>query len=133
MLTTNTSAMKNFLLLALFLLAGIATKAQSTTITNPEEAVIGTWKVQQGEPAVRLQSLIFFGDGTINIDYPDTKRVQRYKIFKAEKGYTLQLLEIIKGKPLESINISHLSDTEMEVRYLEDTRAHSVKFKKVSS
>lgn len=125
--------MKNFLLLALFLLAGMATKAQSTTVINPEEVIIGTWEVQQGEPAVRLQSLIFFGDGTININYQDTKRVQRYKISKAEKGYTLEVLEIIKGKPLESINISHLSDTEMEIEYLDNTQAHSVKFKKVSS
>lgn len=125
--------MKNFIVLALFLLAGITAKAQSTTVADPEKVIVGTWEVLQQTPQVRLKSLTFYGDGTINIDYPDTKRVQRYKVSKAEKGYTLQLLEIINGKPLDSINISHLSDTEMEIGYLDDAKAYTVKFKKVSS
>lgn len=125
--------MKNFIVLALFLLAGITAKAQSTTVMDPEKVIVGTWEVQQETPQVRLKSLTFYSDGTINIDYPNTKRVQRYKISKAEKGYTMQLLEIINGKPLESITISHLSDIEMKIGYLDDAKAFTVKFKKVSS
>lgn len=59
--------MKNLFVIALLLLAGVATNAQSTDLTNPEKLLVGTWEVQQQDRReIRLESLVFFDDGTIN-------------------------------------------------------------------
>lgn len=126
--------MKNLLIVALFLFTGFITaNAQSTNVPDSEKMLVGTWEVQPGTQGLRLQSLVFFADGTINLNYEGTKRVQRYKILEEEKGYTLQLVEIINGKPLESIKIIKLSKAEMEIGYEGETEKFTVRFKKAST
>jgi hypothetical protein len=123
--------MKNLFAIALLLLAGFASNAQST---NPEKLLVGTWEVQQQDRReIRLESLVFFDDGTININYAGVKRVQRYKVIEDEKGYTLQLLQILNGKPLENIKILQLNKAEMEIGYEDDTRKLAVRFKKTNT
>ena len=126
--------MKNLLFIAFLLFAGVATNAQSTDLTNPEKLLVGTWEVQQQDRReIRLESLVFFDDGTININYAGVKRVQRYKVIEDEKGYTLQLLQILNGKPLENIKILQLNRAEMEIGYEDDTRKLAVRFKKTNA
>jgi hypothetical protein len=126
--------MKNLFIIALLLLTGFATNAQSTDLTNPEKLLVGTWEVQQQDRReIRLESLVFFDDGTININYARVKRVQRYKVLVDEKGYTLQLLQILNGKPLENIKILQLNKAEMEIGYEDDTRKLAVRLKKTNS
>ena len=125
--------MKNTLIIALLLFTGFAVNAQSTSVTDTDKLFIGTWEVQQGKPKVRLKSLTFYADGTINMDYAKEKRVQRYKIGKDDQGYSIQTLELITGKPLEAINIHKFSKEEMEIAVKDDGQDFIIRFKKVST
>lgn len=126
--------MKSLLFIAFLLFTGVATNAQSTDLNNPEKLLVGTWEVQQQDRReIRLESLVFFDDGTININYAGVKRVQRYKVIEDEKGYTLQLLQILNGKPLENIKILQLNKAEMEIGYEDDTRKLAVRLKKTNT
>jgi hypothetical protein len=61
--------MKNLFVIALLLLAGFASNAQSTNLTNSEKLLVGTWEVQQQDRReISLESLVFFDDGTMNIN-----------------------------------------------------------------
>jgi hypothetical protein len=122
--------MKKMLIIVLLFITGYTENAQSTDLSNPEDFLVGTWEVQQDKQEIRLKSLVFFTDGTININYPGTNRVQRYKLTKAEQGYNLEILEIISGKPLEKIKILQLSKVEMEIGYEDETRKLAVRLKK---
>lgn len=126
--------MKNYLILAFFLLAGFTVKAQRIDTNDPQQVLVGTWEVQQQDKReIRLKSLVFFADGIININYAGSKRVQRYKVSKDEQGYTLQLLEMINGKPLEKISILKFSPQEMELGAKDETRELTVRCKKVGT
>lgn len=61
--------MKHLFVIALLLLAGFASNAQCTDLTNSEKLLVGTWEVQQQDRReISLESLVFFDDGTININ-----------------------------------------------------------------
>lgn len=125
--------MRKMLIIALLFFIGYNVNAQSTDLSYPESLLVGTWEVQQDKQEIRLKSLVFFADGTINFDFAGLKRIQRYKILKDEQGFSIQLLEIISGKPLEKISILKFSKEEMELGAKDDTVDITVRCKKVST
>lgn len=110
--------MKTRLLFALLILAGNIAIAQTGAAgIDPPKLLIGKWLVLQENPYEEPKSISFYADGMINLDDATSKLLQRYKVSKAAKGYKVEVLEVINGKPLSSFNILPLNEEEMQLSY----------------
>jgi hypothetical protein len=126
--------MKRMLVFALFLLSTAGTAFAQLSLYAGEfpKKIIGKWVVLDEKTPIKPKSISFFEDGIINLEDSRIKRVQRYKVSEAEKGYKVEILELVNGSPVSAFNILSLTEKEMELTYELNSMQIYVKLKKAS-
>jgi len=125
--------MKISLFFAALLFSASTAFAQVTIYTDEiPKKLLGKWVVLDEKTPIKPKSISFFADGIINLEDNRLKRVQRYRVMKAENGYKVEILEMVNSSPLTTFSILSISEKEMELIYGLDSMQVYVKLKKAS-
>jgi hypothetical protein len=95
------------------------------------EILVGKWVMVNKEPGIEPRSICFYSDGIINFDDVNTKRVQRYQVFRLGSGYKVNILELVNHKFISKFNILSLKNDDMEVTFGSDNKLIYAKLKKI--
>lgn len=121
------------LALTLTALLYISAFAQEKKYIEPiPKLITGEWSVTDSKEKSRVESIVFFPDGLLNINSKDKRKlVQGYKVAAMPDGYEVFVTAMHFSPPLASFLLTSLKEDSMEITVQKDSSSQKLTLKKV--
>lgn len=109
--------MKSLLLTFAFaFLLTLSLPAQDERYFNPApKAIIGEWKILEPKQDSKIESIIFYPGGFLNIDTKEAKMVLNYKVADSLQGYIVFISGMSTASPFSSFYIKSVKGNNMQI------------------